>query len=72
MPSPMRHFGYDQAMAPRTKRYLVAGGLAVAMVVGQVLERVFGVADAFMTIVGIAVALAGAWLVGIIMESRRR
>lgn len=64
--------GYSCGMTMREKKYAIAGLIVAAMVFGHILERYAGWDGAFMTIAGIAVALAGAWLVSVILEQRRR
>ncbi|MBC8239918.1 MAG: hypothetical protein H8E30_05515 [Alphaproteobacteria bacterium] len=59
-------------MTLRMKKYIVAGCIIAAMVLGHILERYGGWHNAFMTIAGIAVALAAAWLIGVILEQRRQ
>jgi len=58
-------------MTLRLKKYIVAGGIIAAMLLGHGLERYAGWNGAFMTIGGIVVALAAAWLIGLILDQRR-
>ena len=62
---------YDCPMTLRLKKYIVAGGIIAAMLLGHGLERYAGWNGAFMTIGGIVVALAAAWLIGLILDQRR-
>ena len=59
-------------MTMRAKKYIVAGFIAAAMVLGHFLERYVGWDGAFMIVGGIGVAIGAAWVVVVILGRRRR